>query len=108
YEVILMLHLGSDKETSFIENRQYCTIWMEDVNRKFITYIPPNVYPRDWYVFYCNGDGHKNRIATLTTLDNSTTFWVHSSMEDSSTAEKIRGGYNENKCFDLHGDTAFK
>ncbi|CAI2175236.1 17146_t:CDS:2 [Funneliformis geosporum] len=96
-----MLHLGSD--------RQICNIWMEDDHRNFITYIPPNIDPPyKWYQFYCNGSNGKNRIGTLNTLDNSTTYWVHASMDETSTAEKIRGGYNENKCFDLHGATGFK
>ena len=83
---------------------------MEDVHRNFITYIPPNA--TDWIYFNCHGYGNgnsnvQNRIATLNTLDNSTTYWIHADM-DTSTAEKIYGGFNENKCFDLHGKTGFK
>jgi hypothetical protein len=87
---------------------------MEDDHRNFITYIPPNITdPSDWYYFHCNGDSDgqvnlKNRIATLNTLDDSTTYWIHAQMDADDSEEKIRGGFNENKCFDLHGDTAFK
>jgi hypothetical protein len=86
---------------------------MEDVHRNFITYIPSNVTdPSEWIYFSCNGDSEgkenvKNRIATLNTLDDSTTYWIHAEM-DVSPGERIRGGFNENKCFDLHGDTGFK
>ncbi|CAI2176013.1 18029_t:CDS:2, partial [Funneliformis geosporum] len=101
YEVLIMLHLADDS----LE----CVIWMEDDHRNFITFIPPHVDPPiNWYGFNCHGNGQKNRIATLNTLDNSTTYWVHAGLNDWKYTERIRGGYNENKCFDLHGVTSFK
>ncbi|CAG8750562.1 15348_t:CDS:2, partial [Gigaspora rosea] len=70
----------------FGNNYDVCSVWMEDPNQNFITYIPQGLNNHDdYYKFYCGGHmsqygdsgvTRQNEIVTLQTLDNTTTYTI--------------------------------
>ncbi|RIA83643.1 hypothetical protein C1645_833512 [Glomus cerebriforme] len=83
-----MLHMGILGGAGFS-----CFIWMEDYQGNFITALSPELPGKPGYTFPYN----------------TTTFWIHVQAANLIySSEKIRGGYNRNICFDLHGKTGYK
>ncbi|KAF0528705.1 hypothetical protein F8M41_013006 [Gigaspora margarita] len=72
----------------------YCKIWVEDSNHHRIG--------GDRHYHDCStemhGDNHHKRI----NFQNET-FWLHAKVLGSLMQEKIRGPYDNNTCYHIHG-----
>ncbi|CAB4445674.1 unnamed protein product [Rhizophagus irregularis] len=91
----------------------WCCVWQEDYQRNFITFIPPNVWDKDYYCFSCatfdgmeeHGADLRNGILTYHTIDNTTTYWVDLGVDQPSAyADTNEGGYNRDTCFHVYGN----
>lgn len=70
----------------FFTDYDVCSVWMEDLNGNFITFIPQGLnHPDDYYKFYCGGHmpqygdsgvTRKNEVIALQTLDSTTTYRI--------------------------------
>ncbi|POG81121.1 hypothetical protein GLOIN_2v1471071 [Rhizophagus irregularis DAOM 181602=DAOM 197198] len=98
----------------FGNNYDVCSLWMEDSNHNFITYIPGGLSHHDEYInFYCgghmpqNGDSGvvpKNDIITLQTLDSTTPYRINfRTQQDTPYWYYIDHDYTSDTCIVFFG-----
>ncbi|RIB12785.1 hypothetical protein C2G38_2144899 [Gigaspora rosea] len=90
-----------------------CSVWMEDVNRRFITDIPQGVNGDDYNKFYCGGHmpqygdsgvPRPNEVITLQTLDRTTTYRIFFRVQQGDTPSYNMGkDYTYDTCLAFLG-----
>ncbi|RIB12784.1 hypothetical protein C2G38_2249285 [Gigaspora rosea] len=106
FEVLILPLFGNDYDV--------CSVWMEDLNGNFITYIPQGINGDDYTLFYCGGHmpqygdsgvTRPNEVITLQTLDRTTTYRIifRVQQEDTSYAYYIQKDYTDDTCLVFMG-----
>ncbi|CAG8738443.1 4604_t:CDS:2 [Dentiscutata erythropus] len=98
----------------FINDYDVCSVWMEDQNDNFITYIPQGLNNHDdYYKFYCgrhmpqygdSGVTRQNEVITLQTLDSTTTYIInYRTQQDTNYWYYIEKDYTYDTCLVFMG-----